>query len=101
MAIFQSSDVRAVLSHPDQQIYYLPGQSEVPVPEILATGRSGTLFHELSSNSPVIIRITAPLTVVFAANIFGQARLGTVSGLISMVHQIAEGAGSLRGGCHI
>ena len=41
--------------------------------------------------------ITAPLTVVFASNIFGPARLGTVSGLISMVHQIAGGLGALVG----
>ena len=41
--------------------------------------------------------ITAPLTVVFAANIFGPARLGTVSGLISMVHQVAGGLGALVG----
>jgi MFS family permease len=41
--------------------------------------------------------ITAPLTVVFAANIFGPARLGTVSGLISMVHQIAGGLGAFVG----
>ena len=41
--------------------------------------------------------ITAPLTVVFAANIFGTARLGTVSGLINMVHQVAGGLGALLG----
>lgn len=41
--------------------------------------------------------ITAPLTVVFASNIFGPARLGTVSGIISMVHQVAGGMGALAG----
>ena len=41
--------------------------------------------------------ITAPLVVVFAGNIFGSKRLGTVSGLISMVHQIAGGLGALVG----
>ena len=41
--------------------------------------------------------ITAPLTVVFAGNIFGPTRLGTVSGLISMVHQIAGGLGAFAG----
>ena len=41
--------------------------------------------------------ITAPLTVVFAANIFGTARLGSVSGLINMVHQIAGGLGAVAG----
>ena len=41
--------------------------------------------------------MTAPLTVVFAANIFGTSRLGSVSGLISMVHQIAGGFGALIG----
>ena len=41
--------------------------------------------------------ITAPLAVVFARNIFGAARLGTVSGLISMVHQVAGGLGAFVG----
>ena len=41
--------------------------------------------------------ITAPLTVVFAGNIFGAARMGTVSGTIGMVHQIAGGLGALVG----
>ena len=41
--------------------------------------------------------ITAPLTVVFAGNIFGSARLGSISGVISMVHQIAGGLGALVG----
>ena len=41
--------------------------------------------------------ITAPLTVVFAGNIFGRARLGAVSGTISMVHQIAGGLGAFVG----
>ena len=41
--------------------------------------------------------MTAPLTVVFSGNIFGPARLGTVSGTISMVHQVAGGLGALAG----
>ncbi|PKB80965.1 MAG: hypothetical protein BZY88_07410 [SAR202 cluster bacterium Io17-Chloro-G9] len=41
--------------------------------------------------------ITAPLTIVFAGNIFGSANLGTVSGFISMVHQVAGGLGALTG----
>ena len=41
--------------------------------------------------------ITAPLTVVFAGNIFGSARLGTVSGFINMVHQISGGLGAFVG----
>ncbi len=41
--------------------------------------------------------MTAPLTVVFAGNIFGRARLGSVSGLINMVHQVAGGLGALAG----
>ncbi len=41
--------------------------------------------------------ITAPLTVVFAGSIFGPARLGAVSGTISMVHQIAGGLGAFVG----
>ena len=42
--------------------------------------------------------ITAPLTVVFVGNIFGTARLGTLAGSISMVHQIAGGFGAFIGG---
>ena len=41
--------------------------------------------------------MTAPLTVVFAGNIFGVARLGSVSGLINMVHQVMGGLGALAG----
>ncbi len=41
--------------------------------------------------------ITAPLTVVFARNVFGASKLGAVSGLINMAHQIAGGAGALAG----
>ena len=41
--------------------------------------------------------ITAPLTVVFVGNIFGVARLGTLAGSISMVHQIAGGFGAFAG----
>ncbi|MCI0788252.1 MAG: MFS transporter [Chloroflexi bacterium] len=41
--------------------------------------------------------ITAPLTVVFVGNIFGAARLGTLAGSISMVHQIAGGFGAYAG----
>ncbi len=41
--------------------------------------------------------ITAPLTIVFAGNMFGSGNLGTVSGFISMVHQIAGGLGALAG----
>ena len=41
--------------------------------------------------------MTAPLTVIFSRDIFGAARLGTVSGVISMVHQIFGGLGALVG----
>ncbi len=41
--------------------------------------------------------ITAPLTVVFAGNLFGPSRLGSVSGLINAVHQVAGGLGALAG----
>ena len=41
--------------------------------------------------------MTAPLTVVFAGNIFGTTRLGSVSGLINMSHQIAGGLGAVAG----
>ena len=41
--------------------------------------------------------ITAPLTVVFAGNLFGPSRLGTVSGVINAVHQVAGGLGAFVG----
>ncbi|MCH8207308.1 MAG: MFS transporter [Chloroflexi bacterium] len=41
--------------------------------------------------------ITAPLAVVFAESLFGPSRLGTVSGLINMVHQIGGGLGAFVG----
>ena len=41
--------------------------------------------------------ITAPLMVVFVGNIFGTERLGVVSGLVSMAHQIAGGLGAFVG----
>ena len=39
--------------------------------------------------------ITAPLTVVFLGNIYGSHRLGTLTGTVSMIHQIAGGVGAL------
>ena len=42
--------------------------------------------------------ITAPLTVTFAGNMFGAPRLGMMSGIINMTHQIAGGMGALVGG---
>ena len=41
--------------------------------------------------------ITAPLTVVFARNMFGAERTGTVVGLINMVHQVAGATGAYLG----
>ncbi|MCH7745782.1 MAG: MFS transporter, partial [Chloroflexi bacterium] len=41
--------------------------------------------------------ITAPLTIVFVGNIFGTARLGTISGVINMSHQISGGLGAFVG----
>ena len=41
--------------------------------------------------------MTAPLTVIFSGNIFGTARLGRISGTISMIHQISGGLGALAG----
>lgn len=45
----------------------------------------------------ITMPITAPLTVVFAGNMFGTARLGTVSGILNMVHQGFGGAGAILG----
>ncbi len=61
----------------------------------------------LSQSSPAVMAfallfgftflMTAPLTVMFSGNIFGSARLGRISGTISMVHQICGGLGALAG----
>lgn len=42
--------------------------------------------------------ITAPLTVTFAGSMFGAPRLGIMSGIINMTHQVAGGMGALVGG---
>ena len=70
--------------------------------------RTGLFAYVLFMQDPISIAatalvygftftMTAPLTVVFAGNIFGVARLGSVSGLINMVHQVAGGLGALVG----
>ena len=41
--------------------------------------------------------MTAPLAVVFAREVGGLALLGTVSGLITMVHHVAGGVGAFAG----
>lgn len=41
--------------------------------------------------------ITAPLSVVFARNLFGTANLGFISGILSMTHQVSGGIGALFG----
>ncbi len=42
--------------------------------------------------------ITAPLTVVFTRNHFGDAKLGTLTGIVTMVHHGAGGLGAYAGG---
>lgn len=41
--------------------------------------------------------MTAPLTVIFVRNAFGIAHLGSISGLIVMVHHMCGGLGALLG----
>lgn len=41
--------------------------------------------------------ITAPLVMVYTARIFDRRQLGTISGLISLVHQLAGGLGAFIG----
>ncbi len=41
--------------------------------------------------------VTAPLTVVFVSESFGRRHLGSLSGLITMVHQICGGLGAYLG----
>ena len=50
-----------------------------------------------ASSNVIPCDFSAPLTVVFVGNIFGVARLGTLAGSISMVHQIAGGLGAFAG----
>ena len=41
--------------------------------------------------------VTAPLTLIFVNNIFGNNNIGKIMGTISMVHQITGGLGALFG----
>lgn len=41
--------------------------------------------------------VTAPLTVIFVRDLFGQRNLGSVSGLVTMTHHFAGGLGALAG----
>ncbi len=41
--------------------------------------------------------VTAPLVIVFVGNIFGTARLGAISGIINMAHQVFGGLGAFVG----
>jgi predicted MFS family arabinose efflux permease len=42
--------------------------------------------------------VTAPLTIVFVSQSFGKRHLGSLTGLITMVHQICGGIGAYLGG---
>lgn len=42
--------------------------------------------------------ITAPLVMVYPANLFGHRHLGTVAGIIMLVHQLSGGLGAFMGG---
>ena len=72
---------------------------------VIRIGVFGLIIYSQDTASIVIFAllygftflITAPLVVVFTANIFGTERLGTVSGLINMVHQSAGGLGAFVG----
>ena len=70
--------------------------------------RFGVCALVLGSHEPAVIVgaallygvtfwMTAPLAVVFAREVGGLALLGTVSGLITMVHHVAGGAGAFAG----
>ncbi|MDA1188508.1 MAG: MFS transporter [Chloroflexi bacterium] len=56
----------------------------------------GILLFALLYGSTFLI--TAPLVMVYAARVFGRAHLGTVAGLISLVHQLCGGLGAFVGG---
>ena len=62
---------------------------------IYAQNTAGILLFALAYGFTFLI--TAPLTLVFARNIFGMERLGAVSGAIHMVHQVAGGLGAYAG----
>ena len=57
---------------------------------------AGILVFALLYGSTFLI--TAPLLMVFAGRYFGSARLGVVTGFLSMVHQMAGGLGAFIGG---
>ena len=41
--------------------------------------------------------MTAPLVIVFVGNVFGSSRMGAISGVINMTHQIWGGLGAYAG----
>ena len=89
---------------------YLSDRYGPAVPSVLCfVIRTGIFVFILNSQSTPSIMvfallygstffITAPLGVIFAGQIFGPRFLGTVSGIVSMVHQVSGGLGALAGG---
>jgi len=89
---------------------YLSDRYGPAVPSVLCfVIRTGIFVFILNSQSTPSIMvfallygstffITAPLGVIFAGQIFGSRYLGTVSGIVSMVHQVFGGLGALAGG---
>ena len=89
---------------------YLSDRYGPAVPSVLCfVIRTGIFVFILNSQSTPSIMvfallygstffITAPLGVIFAGQIFGSRYLGTVSGIVSMVHQVSGGLGALAGG---
>ena len=65
------------------------------VPVILSQSKPAVMIFALLYGFTFLM--TAPLTVIFSGNIFGSARLGRISGTISMIHQISGGIGALAG----
>ena len=59
--------------------------------------RDATVIVAIALAYGLTFWITAPLTIIFARALTGAALLGTLSGLITMVHHISGGMGALVG----
>ena len=69
----------------------------IGVSALVLTSREPAVIVGAALLYGVTFWMTAPLAVVFAREVGGLALLGTVSGLITMVHHVAGGVGAFAG----
>ncbi len=71
--------------------------ARVAVTALVLTDRSTTSVAIFALVFGATFLVTAPLTVVFVSQSFGMRHLGSLAGLITMVHQICGGLGAWLG----